>query len=137
MSEMPCLRTVLVGHSHGGVTVTSIATALEDRFPGRMFGAVIDRTIALYDRDAEELPVATPLLNLFQLNEGWHGVAIDLPNITNVDESGERAPVAPSDGGGGLALVSHKTLDDAAAVQQRVVDGVIAWLTAPPSTPAP
>ncbi len=131
MTEMPCLRAVLIGHSHGGVAVTSIAAALEGRFPGRMFGAVIDRTIALYDRDAEELPATVPLLNLFQLNEGWHGVAINRPNVTNVDESSARAPVAPSDGGGGLALVSHKTLDDAASVQQRVVDSAMAWLTAP------
>ena len=138
MSEMPCLRMVLIGHSHGGVAVTSIGAALEQCFPGRMFGAVIDRTIALYDRDAEELPVAMPVLNLFQLNEGWHGVALNLPNVTNVDESNERAPVAPSDGGGGLALVSHKTLDDAVAVRQRVVDGVMAWLaTGLPPAAAP
>ena len=135
MTALPCLRVALIGHSHGGVAVTSVVAALEDRFPGRMFATIIDRTIALYDRDAEELPVATPLLNLFQLNEGWHGVAIDQPNVTNVDASSERAPVAPSDGGGGPALVSHKTLDDATAVQQRVVDGVIAWLTS--AAPAP
>ncbi len=129
MNDLPCLRVVLIGHSHGGVAVTSIAAALEDRFPGRMFGALIDRTIALYDRGADEFPVTVPLLNLFQLNEGWHGTAIDLANVTNIDESGERAPVAPTDGGGGLALVSHKTLDDAVAVQRLVVDAAITWLT--------
>jgi hypothetical protein len=137
LDAMPCLRTVLLGHSHGGVTVTSIASALDDRFQGRIFGVLIDRTIALYDRGADEMPASTPLLNLFQLNEGWHGVAIDQPNVTNVDLSGERAPVAPSDGGGGLALVSHKTLDDASAVRQRVVDAVMLWLAAPPATPTP
>jgi hypothetical protein len=39
--------------------------------------------------------------------------------------------VAPSDGGGGLALVSHKTLDDAPRVQQQIEDAVMAWLTSP------
>jgi len=37
------------------------------------------------------------------------------------------APVAPSDGGGGPALVTHKTLDDASAVQQRIVDEILRW----------
>jgi hypothetical protein len=128
---MPCLRAVLLGHSHGGVTVTSVGAAIEERYPGRLFGVLIDRTIALYDRPADEMPASMPLLNLYQLNEGWHGVALDLPNVTNVDESGERAPVAPSDGGGGPALVSHKTLDDAPDVQRRVVHAVMAWLAAP------
>jgi hypothetical protein len=73
--------------------------------------------------------VTIPLLNEFQTNEGWHGNVYGQANIINADESGERAPVAPSDGGGGLALVSHKTLDDSVAVQGRIEDAVMAWLT--------
>ncbi len=137
LEAMPCLRAVLIGHSHGGVTVTSVAAELDGTYAGRVFGVLIDRTTALYDRDATEMPLEIPLLNVFQLNEGWHGSYIDQPNITNVDDSGERAPVAPSDGGGGLALVSHKTLDDAPRVRQQIEDAVMAWLAAPAETPAP
>lgn len=128
LDAMPCLRAVLIGHSHGGVTVTAVTAVLDGNYAGRVYGVLIDRTNILYDRAANELPESIPLLNVFQTNEGWHGNAYGRANITNVDESVERAPIAPSDGGGGLALVSHKTLDDAIAVQQRIVAAVMAWL---------
>lgn len=128
LEAMPCLRAVLLGHSHGAVTVTSVTAALDMRFGARMYGVIIDRTTALYDRNATEMPLRTPILNVYQLNEGWHGSGIGRPNVTNVDASTERAPVAPSDGGGGLALVSHKTLDDAAAAQRTIEDAVVAWV---------
>lgn len=128
LDGLPCLRAVLIGHSHGGATVTSVTAALDDRYAARMLGVLIDRTIALYDRPATEMPSQTQLLNFFQVNEGWHGERIDAPNVANFDETGERAPVAPSDGGGGLAIVSHKTLDDSRGVQQRVVDAITTWL---------
>jgi hypothetical protein len=130
LAAMPCLRAVIIGHSHGGVIVTSVAAALDGQDASRLFGVILDRTTALYDRGAEEMPARTALLNIYQLNEGWHGVAIDRPNITNVDASGALAPIAPSDGRGGPALVTHKTLDDAPDVQRRVEDAVMAWLGA-------
>jgi len=131
LDALPCLRVVLIGHSHGGVTVTAVTSALDAMYGDRMFGVLIDRTTVLYDREATEMPARTPLLNMYQLNEGWHGVRIDLPNVINDDESGERAPVALSDGGGGQALVSHKTLDDSPGVQQRIEDAVLGWLARP------
>lgn len=132
LDDMPCLRAVMIGHSHGGVTVTSVTSVLDEGYFGRIYGALIDRTNILYDRPATEIPSNIPLLNVFQKNEGWHGDAYGSANIANVDESAERAPIAPSDGGGeGLALVSHKTLDDSQPVQQRIVDAVMTWLSAP------
>lgn len=128
MEAAPCLRAVLIGHSHGGATVTSVTATLDAAYGRRLLGVLIDRTTALYDRPATEMPSRTPILNFFQLNEGWHGVPLDAPNVTNYDESGRRAPVAPSDGGGPtLALVSHKTLDDAPEVQSRAVGEILAW----------
>ncbi len=132
LDAVPCLRAVLLGHSHGGVTVTSVTAALDATYSSRLFGVTIDRTLALYDRVATEYPAATRILNVFQVNEGWHGIPVDLPNVTNLDASSERAPLALSDGGGGLALVSHKTLDDSLAVQRRIGDAVAAWLASPP-----
>jgi len=131
LDDVPCARVVLIGHSHGGVTATAVALALEAQNADRMLVVLIDRTAVLYDRIAEEMPQETRVLNFFQLNEGWHGVPIDQPNVENIDESDERAPVAPSDGGGGLAIVSHKTLDDAVAVQQQAVEKSVSWALQP------
>lgn len=129
LDDMPCLRAVMIGHSHGGVTVTSVTTELDDGYFGRIYGVLIDRTNVLYDRPATEIPSLIPLLNVYQTNEGWHGNVYGSDNIANVDESTQRAPIAPSDGGGdGLALVSHKTLDDSLPVQQRIADAVMTWL---------
>jgi hypothetical protein len=69
------------------------------------------------------------LLNVFQLNQGWHGVALPQANVYNIDQSYERAPIALSDGGGDIAPVGHKTLDDAPGVQRIIVDAVMTWLT--------
>ena len=127
LDGVPCARVILIGHSHGGVTVTAAAAALEARYAERMLVVIIDRTAVLYDRVPDEMPQQARVLNFFQLNEGWHGEPIDQPNVENIDESDARAPIAPSDGGGGLAIVSHKTLDDAVAVQQQTVDAAAAW----------
>ena len=131
LDATPCLRMAIVGHSHGGVTVTDVLATLEDRFAGRVYGVLLDRTTVIYDGDTQSMPVTAPVLNIYQLNEGWHGVAIDQPNITNVDQTAEYAPLAPSDGGGGLARVSHKTLDDAVDAQHRIVDAITSWAIGP------
>lgn len=128
LDALPCMRAVLMGHSHGAVSVTSITAALDDDFGDRLFGIAIDRTVALYDRNASEYPARASILNVFQVNEGWHGGPIDLPNVVNYDASLERAPIALSDGGGTPALVSHKTLDDSPGVQRRIEDAVMTWL---------
>lgn len=132
LDALPCARALLMGHSHGGVTVTSVTAALDDRFADRMLGVVVDRSIALYDRPADDMPVRTPLLNVFQTNEGWHGVHLDAPNVINVDESSETAPIAPNDGGGGPARVTHRSLDDSPGVQSRIFDVIRFWMTSRP-----
>jgi hypothetical protein len=128
LGEMPCLRAVIIGHSHGGATVTAATAALDQAYAARMFGVLIDRTTVLYDRPETEFPVSTRLLNVFQTNEGWHGVPLNRPNIYDIDQSYQRAPIALSDGGGGYAVVTHKTLDDAAGVQRLIADAVMTWL---------
>ena len=127
LDAMPCLRAVLIGHSHGGVIVSSAMAALEQRYASRLFGVMIDRSIALYDRPATEMPQHVPMLNVFQLNEGWHGEPIDGPNITNADASWETAPADPRAGDETLATVSHLTLDDSPGVQRAIVDNIMAW----------
>jgi len=124
----PCLRVVLLGHSHGGVTVTSAAAMLEGEFAERIYVVAVDRSAALYDRAVEDFPRSAAVLNVYQLNEGWHGEPIDAANVMNVERSQDRAPIAPSDGGGPPAVVTHKTLDDSPDVQRLVPDAVMGWL---------
>jgi hypothetical protein len=131
LALVPCARAALIGHSHGGVTVATVTSLLEARFPDRLLGVLIDRSNVIYDRPAENFPVSVPLLNFFQTNEGWHGVPLDMPNVTNYDESREVAPIAPADGGGGPALVTHRSLDDSPAVQRHVLEALLAWATRP------
>jgi hypothetical protein len=128
LEEIPCLRAIVIGHSHGGATVTAVTAALDEAYPTRVFGVLIDRTTSLYDRAETEYPSQIKLLNVYQLNEGWHGIPLNRPNVYDIDQSYEQAPRALSDGGGGLALVSHKTLDDSEGVQRIIADAVMMWL---------
>jgi hypothetical protein len=130
LAALPCARVVILGHSHGGATVTQVTAALDAEYGDRMLGVLVDRTIALYDRPVDEWPVRTPILNFYQLNEGWHGIPIDRANVTNFDQSAETAPVPSLGGEGPIGIVDHTTLDDSPVVQQGVIDAVLAWVLA-------
>jgi hypothetical protein len=132
LEAVPCARAVIIGHSHGGVTVTSISAALEEQFSERMLGVLVDRSNVLYDRPADEMPSVTRIINVFQTNEGWHGEALKQPNVTDIDASDAIAPIAPHDGGGGTGTVTHRSLDDSPAVQARIVEEILAWLSTTP-----
>ncbi len=131
LAGAPCLRVVIVGHSHGAVVVTSVLAALEAAYEDRVFGVLLDRSLLYYDHDAVEFPVRAAVLNVFQTNEGWHGEALSTANVVNIDASGEVAPQEPRDGPLPIVAVRHSTLDDAASVQRAVVDQVMLWLGEP------
>jgi peptidoglycan/LPS O-acetylase OafA/YrhL len=127
LEASPCLRVALIGHSYGAVTATSVAAALEERFPGRLAVVALDRATQLYGRPKPPLPKQAPVLNIFQLNEGWHGVPIWGANVINVNAS---SAVAPVDGttGGPLRTVWHNNLDDATVVRERAASAIVAWV---------
>ncbi|HWQ28228.1 MAG TPA: hypothetical protein VNN12_04315, partial [Dehalococcoidia bacterium] len=127
LETSPCLRAVLVGHSYGAVTATSVAAALEERFPDRVAAVALDRATQLYGRPGPPMPKRAPVLNIYQLNEGWHGVPIRGANVVNVNAS---SAVAPVDGaaGGPLRTVWHNNLDDAAVVRERAVAAIVSWV---------
>ena len=137
LDALPCLRAVIIGHSHGGVTVSSVTAALDASYASRLYGVLLDRSVALYDRFATEFPAAAPLLNVYQTDEGWHGEYLPMPNVTNLDETGQLGPIAPSDANyrgisfeeaaRALVPITHKTIDDSPPVQQHVIDAVIRW----------
>ncbi len=127
LEASPCTRAVLIGHSYGAVTATSVAAALEMRFPDQVAVVAVDRATQLYGRPKPPMPVRVPVLNIFQRNEGWHGMPIWGANVVNVDAS---SAVAPVDGamGGPLRTVWHANLDDAQVVRDRAVGAILTWI---------
>ncbi|MEX2246412.1 MAG: hypothetical protein WEC75_06970 [Dehalococcoidia bacterium] len=129
LETLPCLRAVVLGHSHGGVTVTSVLAALEDREPARLYGVLLDRSVALYDRLPGEFPRSAPVLNIFQQNEGWHGIPLDQPNIEDVERS-DTLPAYPLSAGAAgpePPPVTHLNLDDAPEVRELITERVLRW----------
>ena len=57
LDGIPCLRVVVIGHSHGGATVTAVTAALDDAYSARVFGVLIDRTTSLYDRAGDRVSI--------------------------------------------------------------------------------
>lgn len=133
LAETPCLRVIVMGHSHGAVAVTSVVAALEPHYGPRLLGVLLDRSFLYYDPPTGELPVRARMLNFYQTNEGWHGLPLDTPNVTNLDMSGETAPLEPRDGPLPIVAVAHSTLDDSPGVQATVAAQVLAWLQHPPA----
>lgn len=127
LEASPCLRVALIGHSYGAVTATSVAAALEQRFPGRLAVIALDRATQLYGRPKPPMPKLAPVLNIYQLNEGWHGGPIWGANVVNLNGS---SAVAPVDGvmGGPLRTVWHSNLDDAPVVRDRAVGAIVGWI---------
>lgn len=114
LKEHSCLEVLLLGHSHGGVTVTAVAARLEEQgFADRvLLNVLVDRVEALYQGDTVSIPQQSPVLNLFLPDiEGPHGEAIDQQNVENIQATDMLGP-ADGERGGDLAPVTHTTLDN-------------------------
>lgn len=123
----PCIRAVLVGHSHGGVTVDVIAAHLEDRYAGRFIAVVeLDRSEYVYLGDMQSKPRLAHVLSIFETNSAiLSGVPYTgAPNAVLWDASGESGP-EQGDKGGALKRVTHTTIDNSASVKQRIIDDVM------------
>lgn len=125
LDRYPCLRVVLVGFSHGGVTAEVVAGRLEAQYPQRIAATVVlDRVEEFYNGDVATLPVASPLINVFQRNDGFAGDPVDGANVENIDASAEEAPRDGHDGGP-MEPIRHVTLDNAESVRERIVHEVM------------
>ena len=113
----PCLRTVLVGHSHGGVTVEAVAASLEQGLGERIVVVVdVDRIEDLYVGGMAR-PSAVQVFNIYETNDpafatGPH----EAPNFENWDASAEEQGGDP---------VVHTSIDNAEGVRERIVAEVI------------
>lgn len=123
----PCIRAVLVGHSHGGVTVDVIAAHLEDRYAGRLIDVVeLDRSEYVYLGDVQSKPKLAHVLSIFETSSAiLSGVPYTgAPNAELWDASGESGP-EHGDKGGVLKQVTHTTIDNSASVKRRIIDDVM------------
>jgi hypothetical protein len=129
LERYDCLRVVIAGHSHGGVTADVVASRLEDQYADRFIAAVeVDRIDALYVGNTHERPDVVPVFNAYETNDDtFKGAPHDSPNYANWDASGETAP-SDGDQGGDDEPVRHTTIDNSEAVRARIVDEVIARL---------
>jgi hypothetical protein len=122
LERYPCLRVLLLGHSHGAVTADVVGAALEGRYADRMIEVVdVDRVTTLYTGDTRSRPSRVHVLNIYEHNGGpLQGAAYDSANATNWDASDQQAP-SNGDRGGALATVNHTTIDNSAAVKAVIV----------------
>ena len=123
----PCIRAVLVGHSHGGVTVDVIAARLEDRYAGRFIDVVeLDRSEFVYLGDTVSKPRQAHVFSIYETtSDALKGVPyLGAPNAELWDASNELGP-ANGDKGGPLKPVTHTTIDNSQAVKVRIIDDVM------------
>lgn len=123
LQRYPCLKALLVGHSHGSDTIDVVGARLEGEFAGRFVDIVdVDRIEALYGGDTRSRPSRAPVFNIFETNDGvLKGSAYNSPNARNWDASDQQAP-EKGDHGGKLVPANHTTIDNSEAVKTRIID---------------
>ncbi|MEX2159236.1 MAG: hypothetical protein WEB04_07520 [Dehalococcoidia bacterium] len=137
LNRVPCMRLVLLGHSHGGTHVTAVASRLEaaglaDRIT---LNILIDRVADLYSGDATSLPQQSTTVNYYlPANEQYHGVPFEQTNFENVDVSGEVAPEGGEQGGKILPAV-HTTIDNSPSLLDKIEARIAQALSNAASTP--
>jgi hypothetical protein len=126
LERYPCLRVVLLGHSHGAVTIDVIAARLEGRYADRIIDVVdVDRVAALYIGDTVARPTRAHVFNIYERTSGTlSGAPYDSPNADNWDAGDEMAP-RDGDKGGPLQPVNHTTIDNSAAVKLVIIAAVM------------
>jgi alpha-beta hydrolase superfamily lysophospholipase len=78
LDRYPCLRVLLLGHSHGAVTADVVASRLEGRYASRIIEVVeVDRVEALYTGDTQARPRQVRAFNLYEHNGGVLRAAYD------------------------------------------------------------
>ena len=126
LEAYPCLRVVIVGHSHGAIVADVAAAKLEATYADRFVEVVdLDRVEALYSGDTKTWPSRIPVFNVYETSDPkLHGEARDASNVTNWDATGEKGP-KNGDKGGPLAPVDHTTIDNSASVRARIIADVL------------
>jgi hypothetical protein len=128
LAARPCLRLIMIGHSHGAVNVTAVASRLEQKGLANqiVLSALIDRVTYLYGGDTASIPQSSPVFNIFLANGEINvGKTIDQPNVENWNATGQLAP-QHGEKGGPLKPATHTTIDNARAVLDAIVARILA-----------
>lgn len=130
LDAFPCLDVATVGFSHGGVTVTAVASRLEAAGLGERIVAsvMLDRIEDYYGGDLSSMPQSSPLVSVYQANTPG-GSPVDGANVFNYDASADTAP-ADGDKGGELKPVTHVTIDNSKSVRDMIASLILARATA-------
>jgi hypothetical protein len=128
LQEQPCLKAVILGHSHGGTLATATAARLEEAGLGGqvLLTVLIDRVTNLYAGDTVSIPQSSPVFNVYLPAPGQdiEGGAIDQPNVENFDASGLKAP-EHGEKGGALKPATHTTIDNSPDALREVAARVV------------
>lgn len=126
LDRYPCMRAVLIGHSHGADNTDVVTAHLEGQYAARFIEDVdIDRTTDLYTGDTQSRPRQVHVLNIYESNSGvLNGAPYNAPNVENWDANNVQAP-KNGDQGGPLAPVDHTTIDNSEAVKERIISDVV------------
>lgn len=122
----PCIKAVIVGHSHGAVTADVVTARLEGAFADRFILVVdVDRVDSLYTGDTASRPATVAVFNVFETNDPRFQVPpYNGANVENWDATAEAAPENGQDGGD-MKPVNHTTIDNSEAVAARIVEEVM------------
>jgi len=128
LQEQPCLKAVILGHSHGGTLATATASRLEEAGLGGqvLLTVLIDRVTNLYAGDTTSIPQSSPVFNVYLPAPGQEvaGGVIDQSNVENFDASGVKAPEHGEEGGA-LGPANHTTIDNSPDVLREVKARVV------------
>lgn len=126
LERFPCLRVLLLGHSHGAIIADVVASRLEGTYASRIIQVVdVDRVETLYDGDTASRPRQVRVFNIYETSDVLlPGAAYDAPNVANWDASGQMAPRDGQDGGP-LIPANHTTIDNAKPVRDAIVGEVM------------
>ncbi len=126
LDRYPCIRVVLLGHSHGGVTADVVASRLEQQYAMRIIEVIdVDRIDALYTGDTKSRPKLVHDFNIYETNDPvLKGAPYDAPNAVNWDANDQLAP-KDGDKGGPLRPVIHTTIDNSKSVREIIVADVM------------
>ncbi len=134
LREQPCLKAVILGHSHGGALATATAARLEEAGLGSqiLLTVLIDRATNFYEGDTASIPQSSPVFNVYLPPVGQlvAGAGIDQANVENFDASGVQAPEHGEEGGM-LGPPNHTTIDNSEDVLREVEKRVLAAVQQP------
>lgn len=137
LTARPCSALVLVGHSHGAVMASAVASGLEARgLAGRIgYVALIDRVTERYKGETTAVPEEAFVFNAYQRNstpEVRNGIPLQDTGrrITDQDFSSKPPNVVETPGVPPPTIIDHESIDDDLDIRAMIATEAIARVQA-------